>query len=128
MRVNRKYKKLQKRGSLHFFLTIPYYTLLDTFKLKNHYLFYKISIIVFTDQQLDDIPVDNKVGENYFGQFTQQLRTKGGSAFKAITDRLILKSSSDLAFGEGAGAMLKDKELRSKKKEIDEIEADWSSA
>ena len=51
---------------------------------------------IFTDQQLDDIPVDNKVGENYFGQFTQQLRTKGGSAFKAITDRLILKSSSDL--------------------------------
>ena len=90
--------------------------------------FYKISIIVFTDQQLDDIPVDNKVGENYFGQFTQQLRTKGGSAFKAITDRLVLKSSSDLAFGEGAEAILKDKELRSKKKEIDEIEADWSSA
>ena len=83
---------------------------------------------IFTDKQLEEIPVDNKVGENYFGQFTQQLRTKGGSAFKAISDRLILKASPDIAFSEGAENMLKDKELKCKRREVDQIEADWSKA
>ena len=43
--------------------------------------------------------MDNKIGENYFGHFSQQLRSKGGSAFQAISDRLVLKTSLDLAFG-----------------------------
>ena len=36
---------------------------------------------IFTEEQLKTIPVDNKVGENYFGHLSQQLRSKGGSAF-----------------------------------------------
>ena len=72
--------------------------------------------------------MDNKAGENYFGHMSQQLRSKGGSAFNAISDRLVLKSSSDLAFGKDAANMLKDKELKSKRQEIDQIEADWSRA
>ena len=83
---------------------------------------------IFTEQELEDIPIDNKVGENYFGQLSEQLRRKGGSAFKAIGERLVLKSNSDLAFAEGAEDMLKDKELKSKKKEVDKIEAEWSKA
>ena len=47
----------------------------------------------FTEEQLRSIPVDNKAGENYFGHMSQQLRSKGGSAFNAISDRLVLKSS-----------------------------------
>ena len=72
--------------------------------------------------------MDNKAGENYFGHMSQQLRSKGGSAFNAISDRLVLKSSSDLAFGKDAANMLRDKELKSKRQEIDQIEADWSRA
>ena len=83
---------------------------------------------IFTEEQLEAIPIDNKVGENYFGQFTDQLRRKGGHAFKAIGQRLVLKSNADIAFAEGAESMLKDKELKSKKKEIDQIEAEWSQA
>ena len=64
------------------------------------------------------------VGENYFGQSTVQLRTQGGSAFKAISDRLVLKASSDLAFGEGSEKMLQDKELKAKQKEVEQIEAE----
>ena len=30
---------------------------------------------IFTDEQLRDIPIDNKAGENYFGHFTEQLRS-----------------------------------------------------
>ena len=72
-----------------------------------------------SEEQLDTIPIDNKAGENYFGQLTDQLRRKGGPAFKAIGERLVLKSNSDIAFAEGAERMLKDKELKSKKQKID---------
>ena len=83
---------------------------------------------MFTEDELQGIPVDNKVGENYFGHFSEQLRRKGGSAYKAIGDRLVLKSSADLAFSEGAEKFLKDKELKSKNTEIDTVEADCSKA
>ena len=77
---------------------------------------------IFTDDQLRDIPIDIKVGEYYFGHFSEQLREKGGSDFKVISDRLILKSSVDLEF---ADSILRDKELKAKRKEIEEIEAEW---
>ena len=83
---------------------------------------------IFTEEELRSILVDNKVGENYFGHMSQQLKSKGGSAFNAINDRLVLKSSADLAFGRHAANMLKDKELKSKQQEITQIEADWSKA
>ena len=41
---------------------------------------------MFSEDQLEAIPIDNKVGENYFGQMTNQLRAKGGTAFKAISE------------------------------------------
>ena len=72
--------------------------------------------------------MDNKVGENYFGHLSEQLRSKGGSAFQAISDRLVLKTSSDLAFGNEGANMLKDKELKAKQKEVNQIEADWSKS
>ena len=71
---------------------------------------------------LVDVTVPNEV------HMSQQLRSKGGSAFNAISDRLVLKSSSDLAFGKDAANMLKDKELKSKQQEIAKIEANWSKA
>ena len=77
---------------------------------------------ILTDDQLRDIPIDIKVGEYYFGHFSEQLREKGGSDFKVISDRLILKSSVDLEF---ADSVLRDKELKAKRKEIEEIEAEW---
>ena len=80
---------------------------------------------IFTDDQLRDIPIDIKVGEYYFGHFSEQLREKGGSDFKVISDRLILKSSVDLEFAEGSESILWDKESEAKWKEIDEIEAEW---
>ena len=83
---------------------------------------------IFSEEQLETTPIDNKVGENYLGQMTDQLHRKGGSAFKAIGERLVLKSNSDIAFSEGAERMLKDKELKSKKQEVDKIEAEWSKA
>ena len=83
---------------------------------------------LFTESQLEEIPIDNKVGENYFGQLSEQLRRKGGAAFSAIGERMVLKSNADIAFVEGAEQMLKDKELKTKKKEIDQIDADWSKA
>ena len=43
---------------------------------------------VFTEEQLRSIPVHNKAGENYFGHMSEQLRSKGGSALKAICDHL----------------------------------------
>ena len=83
---------------------------------------------MFTEDELQGIRMDNKVGENYLGHFSEQLRRKGGSAYKAIGDRLVLKSSADLAFSEGAEKFLKDKELKPKKTEVDTVEADWSKA
>ena len=81
---------------------------------------------IFTEEQLEKIPADNKVGENYFGHLSQQLKGKRGSAFQAISDRLVLKTSSDLAFGNKGADMLKDKELKVQQKEVYEIEANWS--
>ena len=70
--------------------------------------------------------MDNKAGENYFGHFSQLLKAKGGSAFQAMSDRLVLKSSTHIAFGKGAESMLKDKVLKSRQKDVAEIEADYS--
>ena len=53
---------------------------------------------IFLSEQLDQIPVNNKVRENYFGEMTIQLRKKGGTCFKAVGERLVLSSSADLAF------------------------------
>ena len=64
---------------------------------------------------------------NYFEQMTEQLRRKGGSAFKAIGERLVLKSNKDLAFCQGAEKMLKDKELKAKRQEVDNIEGEERS-
>ena len=83
---------------------------------------------IFLPEQLDEISADNKISENYFGEMTVQLRAKGGSSFKAIGERLVLSSNSDLAFSEGAEKMLANKELKAKKKEIEKIEAEWSKA
>ena len=83
---------------------------------------------MFTEDELQKIPVDNKAGENYFGHFSQQLKAKGGAAFQAISDRLVLKLSADIAFAKGAECMLKDKELKAKQNEVTEIKADWSRA
>ena len=83
---------------------------------------------MFSSEQLDQIPVDNKVEENYFGEMTVQLRKKVGASLNAVGERLVLSSNADLAFSEGAKKMLVDKELKKKKKEVDEIEALWSKA
>ena len=77
---------------------------------------------------MKSLPIDNKVGENYFGQITTQLRANGGQPLKAVGEWLVLKSNADIAFGEGAENMLKDKELRKKRKEVEKIEAQWSKA
>ena len=53
---------------------------------------------------------------------------KGGAAFPVIGERLVLSSNADLAFTNGAEKMLKEKELKSQKKQVDKIEADWSKA
>ena len=50
---------------------------------------------VESEEQLDTIPIDNKVRKNYFGQLTDQLWTKGGPAFKAVGEKLVLKSNSE---------------------------------
>ena len=83
---------------------------------------------IFTPEELDQIPIDNKVGENYIGEFSEQLRKKGRSSFQVIGEHLVLSSNADMAFSEGSEKMLQDKELKSKKKEIDKIEAEWSRA
>ena len=70
--------------------------------------------------------LDNKVGENYFEQMTAQLRKKG-AAFYVIGEKLVLSSNADLAFTNGAEKMLK-KKLKSQKKQVDKIKADWSIA
>ena len=59
---------------------------------------------------------------------TAQLRKKGGAAFSFIGERLVLSSNADLAFRNGAEKMLKDKELKCQKKQVDKIEAEWSKA
>ena len=68
---------------------------------------------MFSEDQLEAIPID-KVGGNYFGQMTNQLRAKGKTAFKAISERLVLKSNADIAFADDAERMLRDKELKKK--------------
>ena len=68
------------------------------------------------------------MGENCFGELTVQLRHKGGASFKAIGERLVLSSNPDLAFCQGAERMLADRELKSKKKEIEKVEGEWSKA
>ena len=65
---------------------------------------------LFTEEQMKSVPIDNKVGENYFGQMTTQIQAKGGQSFKAVGEWLVLQSNADIAFGEGAKNMLKDKE------------------
>ena len=72
--------------------------------------------------------MDNKGEENYFGHFFEQLRSKVGSAFQAISNRLVLKTSSDLVFGNEGANMLKDKKLNAKQKEVHQIEADFSKS
>ena len=57
-----------------------------------------------------------------------ELRKRGGASFKAVQECLVLSSNADLAFSEGAEKMLVDKELKKKKKEVNEIEALWSKA
>ena len=83
---------------------------------------------LFSEQQLEEIPVDNKAGENYFGQMTAQLRQKGGASFKAVGERLVLSSNADIAFSGGSEKMLVDKELKKQKQKVDKIEAEWSKA
>ena len=73
---------------------------------------------IFTSEQLDKIPVDNKVGENCFGEMAVQLRKKGGASFKAIGERLVLSSNADLAFSVGAEKMLADKELTKRRTKL----------
>ena len=58
----------------------------------------------------------------------QQLRKKGVAAFSVTGEKLVLCSNADLAFTNGAEKMLKDKELKCQKKQVDKIEAEWSKA
>ena len=44
---------------------------------------------IFTEEQLGEIPV---------GYFSAQLRNRGGSTFKAVSDWLVFKTSADIAF------------------------------
>ena len=55
---------------------------------------------MFSEDELETIPINNKVGENYFGQMKNQLRAKVGTVFKAISKRLVLKSNADIAFAD----------------------------
>ena len=43
---------------------------------------------MFTEEELQKIPVDNKAGKNYFGHFSQQLNAKAFQALSAdgLTD------------------------------------------
>ena len=52
---------------------------------------------------------------------TAKLRKKGGAAFHVIGERLVLSSNTYLAFTNGAEKMLKDKELKSQKKQVNKI-------
>ena len=79
---------------------------------------------LFSEQQLEEIPVDNKAGENYFGQMAAQLQQKGGASFRAVGERLVLSSNADIAFSGGSEKMLVDKELKKQKQKVDKIEAE----
>ena len=79
---------------------------------------------IFTEEHLHAAPIDNQVGENYFGHFSEQLQEKVGSSFKVISNRLILKSSADIAFSGGAEKIMRDKELKVVQKELNQIEAE----
>ena len=59
---------------------------------------------------------------------SEQLRTKEGLAFKANSDRLVLKTCSDHELGKDAATMLKDKEMKSKQQAIIQIEVNWSKS
>ena len=59
---------------------------------------------------------------------SEQLRKKGGSAFRAVEERLVLSSNADLAFSKGSEKMLKDKELKKRKKEVDQLDTQFSRA
>ena len=59
---------------------------------------------------------------------TAQLRKKGSAAFNVIGERLVLSSNADLAFTNGAEKMLKDKELKCQKKQVDKNESEFSKA
>ena len=83
---------------------------------------------IFTEEQVRDIPIDNKVGEKYIGYFIEQLRRNESSAFQAISDQLVLKTSADIAFAEVSEDMLRYKELKEKRKEVEQTEAEWSNA
>ena len=58
---------------------------------------------------------------------TAQLK-KQGAAFPVIGERLVLSSNADLAFTNGAEKMLKEKELKIHKKQVNKSEAEWSKA
>ena len=59
---------------------------------------------------------------------TEQLRSKVGLAFKANSDRLVLKTCSDHELGKDAANMLKDKEMKSKQQAIIQIDVNWSKS
>ena len=59
---------------------------------------------------------------------TAQLRKKGKVAFNVISERLMLSSNDNQAFTNGVEKMLKDKELKHQKKQVDKIKAEWSKA
>ena len=69
---------------------------------------------MFSEDQLEAISIDNKVGKNYLGRMTNQPRAKG------------LKSNADIAFADGAERMLRDKELIKNQIEVAQIEAELS--
>ena len=59
---------------------------------------------------------------------SEQLRSKEGLAFKANSDRLVLKTCSDHELGKDAANMLKDKEMKSKQQAIIQIDVNWSKS
>ena len=59
---------------------------------------------------------------------SEQLRSKEGLAFKANSDRLVLKTCSDHELGKDAANMLKDKEMKWKQQAIIQIEMNWSKS
>jgi len=69
-----------------------------------------------------------KKKKNFFGHMSEQLKSKEGLAFKANSDRLVLKTCSDHELGEDAANMLKDKEMKSKQQAIIQIEENWSKS
>ena len=76
---------------------------------------------LFTEEQMKCVPIDNKVGENYFGQMTDQLRAKGGQSFKAVGERLVLKSNAHNCIWGGCREHIERQ--RVERKEVKKIEA-----